>query len=233
MGNRVWIIFAMMGAVVRCRSVNNVHINLRRPATQLEQAARSAPDDFDAQWHAAEALADVAENGATKDKRIQAAKSGLTFARRGEELQPNRVEGYYWYAINVGLLADADRMYGLKAVAEIEAALQRAATIDEKYDFAGPLRVLGILHLRTPPPPASIGSPRKGLRLLQLAADLFPNYLENQLYLAEALRDNDRNAEACACVEKVLAAKPAPGHETELARWQASAERLLTCKPTK
>jgi tetratricopeptide (TPR) repeat protein len=67
--------------------------------------------------------------------------------------------------------------------------------------------VLGILHLRTPLPPASIGSSRKGLKLLQHATELFPDYPENYLYLAEALRDNGKMDEAKTALRKVLVFK--------------------------
>jgi tetratricopeptide (TPR) repeat protein len=196
-------------------------------ARRLEQAARTLRDDYDAQCEAAQALAFVAENGTNANARIEAAKSGIVLARHARELKPDGVEGHYWYAINVGLLADADRSYGLTAVGEMEPALKRAIELDERCDFAGPLRVLGILLLRTPGPPTSIGSPRRGLRLLQRAVELFPDYPENYLYLAEALRDNDRVAEAKEAIRKVLDAKPWPDREFESGQWKADAEKLF------
>ena len=200
-------------------------------AHRLEQAARTLRDDYDAQWEAAQALAFVAENAANANTRRDAAKSGIVLARHATELKPAGVEGHYWYAINVGLLADVDRAYGLDAVGEMETALKRAIELDERYDFAGPLRVLGILHLRTPAPPVSIGSPRKGLRLLQRAVELFPDYPENYLYLAEALRDNDRADEARVAIRKVLDANPWPDRQFESSQWRASTQKLLQTLP--
>ena len=198
-----------------------------RAATLLEKAARALRDDYDAQWQAAQALAFVAEYEPNTTLRRDAAKRGIVLARHGRELDSERVECQYWYAINVGLLADADRSYGLDAVSEMEAALKRAIEIDERYDFAGPVRVLGILHLRTPAPPASIGSPRKGLRLLQRATELFPDYPENYLYLAEALRDNDRVDQARDALAKVLDANSWPDRQFESAKWKADATKLV------
>lgn len=258
MGSRAWWLVLLCG----CATLGRVHVNpgaprlltleeagrQRREADRLqaeqprtlagmtevarlrEAVARSLPDDYDAQWQAAEALAFLAENGTT---RIESAKLGLALARDGRQLRPDRVECHYWYAINVGLLADADRSYGLNAVGEMETALRRAGELDERYDFAGPLRVLGILHLRTPAPPVSIGSARKALRLLQRAQQLFPDYPENDLYLAEALRDTDRVTEARGCLQRVLAAAPWPDRQFESAGWQAAATKLLATLPTK
>ena len=180
---------------------------------------QNLPDTYEAQWAAAKSFAETAENAVAPAKRIDAARNGIVCARRARELKPEGVEGHYYYALSVGLLADADRSYGLDAVGEMEASLKRAIELDEKFDYAGPLRVLGILHLRTPGPPASIGSPRKGLRLLQRAVEAFPDYPENYLYLAEALRDTGKTEEARAALEKVL--------PSDNAQWKAAAQKLL------
>ena len=201
-------------------------VRVTRTAQLLEQAAGTLRDDYDVQWQAAQALAFLAENDARTDFRREAAKRGIVFARHARELKPDAVEGHYWYAINVGLLADVDRSYGLNAVGEMETALKRAIELDEKYDLAGPLRVLGILHLRTPAPPASIGSPRKGLLLLQRAVELFPVYPENYLYLAEALRDTGRSEDAEQAIKKVLGAPLWPDRQFESSGWKAAAQKL-------
>ena len=195
-------------------------------ARMLERAARTLRDNYDAQWQAAEALAFLAENETRDGFRLEAARRGVVLARQARALKPDGVEGYYWYALNVGLLAKEDRSYGLSAVGEMETALKRAMELDERYDLAGPPRILGILHLRTPPPPTSIGSPRKALRLLQHAAELFPDYPENYLYLAEALRDNGRADEAREALRKVLEAKPWPDQQFESQQWKAEALKL-------
>jgi tetratricopeptide (TPR) repeat protein len=192
-------------------------------ARLLEQAARNLPDDYAAQWQAAQAFEFLAENETRPELRRESARHGIVLAHRARELKPDGVEGYYWYALTVGLLADVDRAYGLDAVGEMQAALKRAIELDERYDFAGPLRVLGILYLRTPQPPASIGSPRKGLQLLRRAVEFFPDYPENYLYLADALHDNGRVDEAKEALRKVLEAKPWPDQQFESEQWKAEA----------
>lgn len=200
-------------------------------AQLLEDSARTLRDDYDPQWQAAQALAFLAENDSDPAIRKESAQRGIVMARRARELKPDRVEGHYWYAINVGLLADVDRAYGLDAVAEMEKALKRVIELDERYDFAGSLRLLAILHLRSPAPPVSIGSPRKGLRLLQRAVELFPDYTENYLYLAEALRDTGKPDDARTALDKVLQAPPWPDRQFESAKWKQDAQKLLSELP--
>jgi tetratricopeptide (TPR) repeat protein len=201
-------------------------ISVTKASRDLEQAARTLRDDYDAQWQAAQALAFLAENETRAELRLEDARKGVVLARQARALKSDGVEGQYWYALTVGMLANEDRSYGLSAVAEMETALKRAMELDERYDLAGPPRVLGILLLRTPGPPASIGSPRKALRLLQHAVELFPDYPENYLYLAEALRDNGRADEAKEALRKVLEATPWPDRQFESEQWKAAALKL-------
>jgi tetratricopeptide (TPR) repeat protein len=91
--------------------------------------------------------------------------------------------------------------------------------------------VLGLLQLRAPGPPTSVGSPRKGLRNLQRAVELFPDYPENYLYLAEALRDNGRGDEARVALEKVLSAPPWRDRQFESTQWRAQARKLFQGLP--
>jgi tetratricopeptide (TPR) repeat protein len=201
-------------------------VSVTKAARMLEQAAHTLRDDYDSQWRAAQALAFVAENETRAELRLEAARRGVVLARQARALKADGVEGQYWYALTVGMLANEDRSYGLSAVGEMETALKRAMELDERYDLGGPPRVLGILHLRTPGPPASIGSPRKALRLLQHAVELFPDYPENYLYLAEALRDNGRADEAKEALRKVLEAKPWPDRQFESQQWKVVALKL-------
>ena len=216
MGNRRWLALALL--LAGCANIRDV----RGPGNVSVLA-----DTYEARWRAAENHASVAERAGTPAARAEAARNGIVCARRARELKTEGVEGNYYYAINVGWLADADRSYGLNAVSEMETALKRAVQLDEKFDYGGPLRVLGILHLRTPAPPVSIGSPRKGLRLLERAAELFPAYPENQLYLGEALRENGRVDEARLAWRKVVNAPAWPGRESESGQWREKAQEWL------
>jgi tetratricopeptide (TPR) repeat protein len=225
-------------ALCGCKSISSVRAPEVRTGNRgyilggPRVVAAAVTNDFDAEIRAAQAAAVIAENDSQPDKRREAAKRGIIAARHARELKPDRVEGHYWYAVNIGFLADVDRSYGLDAVAEMEPSLKRAGEIDERYDSAGPLRVLGVLLLRTPGPPVSIGSPRKGLRLLQRAVELLPEYPENYLYLGEALREAGRADEAKAAWQKVLTLPAPAGRTVETERWKRNAQDLLANSAT-
>jgi tetratricopeptide (TPR) repeat protein len=61
--------------------------------------------------------------------------------------------------------------------------------------------------------------------------ELFPDYPENYLYLAEALRDNGRAEEAKTALRKVLEAEPWPDQQFESGQWKAEAQKLLQTLP--
>ncbi|NQU11632.1 hypothetical protein HQ590_12635 [bacterium] len=195
-------------------------------AELLEQVGQALDTDYPAQWEAARAWMFVATYAPAAAARAAAARRAVVLARQARALDPDRVEGHYWYAIAVGLLADADRSYGLSAVGEMTAALDRAIELDERYDQAGPLRALGTLLLRAPGPPLSIGSPRRGLRLLEKAIDHFPEYPENYLYWAEALQVAGRDAEARQALGRLVALGPVADQQRESAEWRAAAAKL-------
>ncbi len=200
--------------LISCKSIHSI------------RTTGTIPLDFKGRIALAKMQAHDAEQGPAAS-RITAAKLGIAAANAARTDNPDRVEGHYWYAINVGLLADADRLYGVKAVEEMQTSLQRAIEIDEKYDEAGPLRVMGILLVRAPGPPVSSGSPRKGLRFLQRAVALAPDYPENQLYLAEALQATGKIDEARAALHKVIDAPALSGRQAESEAWRRAAQKLL------
>ncbi len=195
-------------------------------AQRLDRCARALPQDYQLQVRAATALAFVAANDSRPRLREQTAKRGVVLSRYAMELDPGRGAAYYWYALNVGLVADLDRAYGLDAVSEMETALRRAIELDAAYDHGGPLRLLAILHLRTPPPPVAIGSNRKALRLLQRAIAQEPEYPENYLYLAETQHAAGRFEEARETLQRVLDAAPVNGLEFESEQWRQAAQEL-------
>lgn len=205
------------------RTMNRV----TQAARLLEPAARSLPDRYDAQIKAATALAWLAEHAPDVAFRKQAAQHGIAIAQHARQLDAKRVEGHYWYALNVGLLADVDRDYGLSAVDEMVSTLKVAIDLDPAYDHAGSLRLLGLLHLRAPAPPISVGSKRKAQQLFQRAIEIHPQFPENYLYLAEAQRDLSRIDDARANLQKMLTLPVPAGYDEPASQWRARAKELL------
>ncbi|MEO5804814.1 MAG: hypothetical protein ABIR24_14920 [Verrucomicrobiota bacterium] len=139
-----------------------------------------------AQWKFGRACFDWAEFAEDNKQREEIANQGIEACRNAVARQPKLIEGHYYLAMNLGQLARTKSLGALKLVNEMEKEFQLAHSLDEKFDFAGPDRNLGLLYLQAPGWPTSIGSRSKARHHLERAAKLNPNYPENRLNLIEA-----------------------------------------------
>lgn len=132
-------------------------------------------------------------------------EKGYYFADLLRRKSPIQVEGHYWLALNLGRLCDfigAGR--ALLMVPEIVEHLEAALSLDQTYDQAGPLRVLGRIRLKAPNWPLSEGDPIRAVQLLRRAAEIAPENSTNHLYLAEALLEQGHRDEACLELKKTI-----------------------------
>jgi len=150
--------------------------------------------NVEAAWKFGRACFDWAEFSENAEQRESIAHYGIEASRHASQRQPKSVEGHYYLAMNLGQLAKTKMIGALKLVDEMETEFKTARGIDEKFDFAGPDRNLGLLYLEAPGWPASIGSRSKARQHLERALKLSPNFPENHLNLLEAyLKWGDKN----------------------------------------
>jgi len=138
------------------------------------------------------------------------AQTGIDACRHSLVRDPKSAPAHYYLAMNFGQLADAEApsIAAYKLVKEIEREFKTATEMDEKLDFAGPPRCLGLLYRDAPGWPISIGSKRKAREFLDRAAALAPDYPENQLNLAESHLRWHQLAEAEKALKKLDALWP-------------------------
>ena len=141
------------------------------------------------------------------------AQAGIAACRHLLARDPKSAAGHYYLAMDFGQLAEAEApsIAAYKLVQEIEREFKAAAELDERFDYAGPPRCLGLLYRDAPGWPVSIGSKRKAREWLEHAAALAPEYPENQLNLAESQLRWHQPVEAEEDIEKTgrhLARRP-------------------------
>jgi len=135
-------------------------------------------------WQFARACYDWADWATNKEERAEIAREGIAACHRAL-LFTNCAAAHYYMGLNMGQLAQAETLHGLKLVHEMEAEWQEAANLDPDFDSAGPERNLGLLYRDAPGWPLSIGSHHKALEFLQNATTQAPDDPENILNLAE------------------------------------------------
>ncbi len=168
-------------------------------AEKALQAARvrlkSESTNSEAAWQFGRACFDMAEFAENNKQREDYAAEGIDVCRQLSLRQPQLVASHYYFAMNLGQLARTKTLGALKLVSEMEFAFQRAHDLDERFDYAGPDRNLGLLYLEAPGWPTSIGNRSKARHHLQRAVLLSPSFPENRLNLIEAyLKFGDKTA---------------------------------------
>jgi tetratricopeptide (TPR) repeat protein len=149
--------------------------------------------DVTASWEFARACFDVGEFATNSDERAEIAEQGIATCRQLIGTDANLARAHYYLGMNLGQLARTRGLSALKLVGEMETEFKKARQLDEKMDHSGPNRNLGLLY-RDAPQIASIGSRSKAKTFLQKAAEVAPDFPENQLNLIESyLHWNDRN----------------------------------------
>ena len=189
---------------------------------QREFAAQ--PGEADAACHLGRASYDWAEFATNAEQRAAVAQAGIAACRQLLAREPKSAPGHYYLAMDYGELAQAEApsLAAYKLIREIEREFKAAADLDERLDFAGPPRCLGLLYRDAPGWPISIGSKHKAREFLEHAAALAPDFPENQLNLVESHVRWHQAAEAEKAWRKLAAIWPAARTNLAGVAWEQS-----------
>jgi len=174
-------------------------------------------EEYDVQWRVSRfayfAGFFVLDN-TRKDDKLEVFKVGSETGDRARKMQPQRVEGHYWYAISVGGLGITKGiMASLGSADSMRDSLDEAVRLDPGYHYGGPLRVRGRLYFKLPGGLLSFGDNKKALADLKKALELGPDSKLNAIYLAEVVEKLESESSALKILE---AAKKLPDVAGEL-----------------
>jgi hypothetical protein len=151
----------------------------------VERFARE-PTNVPVACEFARACFDRADFSTNDAQRAALAEQGIAASRRAMLLAPDTAAAHFYLGVNLGQLARTKLFTALGLLYDMEAAWKRTVELDEKYNYAGGHRCLGLLYLDAPGWPLSLGSRAKARRHLLKAAELEPGYPDNRLCLLEA-----------------------------------------------
>ena len=144
-------------------------------------------------WRHPRHKVDLAEFPTSQAERARLGEKGSAACRQLLARVPDSAEGHYYLAMNLGQIARTRGIGALKLVSEMEGEFKAALRVDEKIDYSGPNRSLGMLY-RDAPSFASIGSRVKARQYLQRAIEVAPDFPENRMVMAEScVKWSDRN----------------------------------------
>ena len=173
---------------------------VQKKIIQLIESQSPVPQNFEIAWKISR-LASFCGNfglGETlpNKERAQIFLYGFNSADIAKQLESNRVEGYYWYAVNLGSYGIAKGVVTvLKNAAKGRDSLLLAIQIDPKYQWAGAYRVLGRYYDELPEV-VSFGDKKKAEMYLKKAVELAPEFRLNKIYLGNLYNQEGKKKEA-------------------------------------
>ncbi|MCB9554789.1 MAG: tetratricopeptide repeat protein [Deltaproteobacteria bacterium] len=174
---------------------------ISRGLSAIHKALRLRGAKYACYWRLARGYFLLADQTTERQLKLTSARWGAAYARAAARLDQRRVQGHYYFALNMALIARATGDVGLvKTMAD---AAQRARQLDERYDETGPLIFLGKLYLSAPPWPVSIGNPEEAVKLLRRALSLNPRPL-TRVFLGQAYFESEDYQRAKRELERAL-----------------------------
>lgn len=122
-----------------------------------------------------------------KDTLLKVFEVGVQAGEIAKDLEPERVEGYYWYAVNLGKLSLLQSKFKALKNAKIgRDALLVAAKLDPTYHWAGPYRILGKYYQEVPST-ISFGDKKLAYEYYQKSLEVSGEYKLNMIYLSRLI----------------------------------------------
>ena len=203
------------------------HLASATKATEIWAARLAAnPADFDSAYKLAQARYWLGTNGLPETERKGALEGGIAAARAAIALRPNRAEGHFWLAANMGALAESFGLrQGIKYRGQIKDALLQTLKIDPAFLDGSADRALGRWYFKVPG--LFGGSNKKSEEHLRKSLTYNPDSIISHIFLAETLEDMGRKEDARKEAQAALDAPIDPNWAPEDRRFKEQAKRLI------
>jgi len=200
-------------------------VKARQAADIWDRQLRSNSADFNAAWKLARAKFWLGGHGSQSERKTFL-EAGIAAGRAAVAQQPNRPEGHFWIAANMGALAESFGLrQGLKYRGDIRDELLIVLKLDPAFQQGSADRALGRWFLKVPG--LFGGSKKQSEDHLRRSLTYNPNSISSRFFLAETLLEMDRKAEALAELRRVGELQPDPDWIPEDQEFKAKAQRLL------
>jgi tetratricopeptide (TPR) repeat protein len=189
-----------------------------------ERLARN-PNDFESAWKLARARYWLGGHTVEKDRKATL-EAGIEAGRAAVRIAPNKPEGHFWIAANMGALAESFGLrQGLKYRGEIKSELETVLRLDPGFLQGSADRALGRWYNEVPR--LFGGSNKESEAHLRKALTYNPQSTITLYFLAETLLDEGKKDEARATLQKVIDAPLDPEWAPEDRDFKAKARKLL------
>lgn len=199
--------------------------------TALDEAARTAPGDYEVLWRQAR-LAFWRADDPSLDNRTksQIGKLAWDLGERAIKANPDRVEGWHYaaagmgsYALGIGVFAALRQ--GIEG--KFKDRLSHAEKIDAGFESGAIQTAWGRFYYELPWPKYDA---RKSEHALLAALEKNPDNVRAHVYLADLYRKEGKHGPEHDQLEKAVANPPGRYDEPEERRWQGVAQQRLAQK---
>lgn len=190
-------------------------------------AARLARDakDFESAWKLARARYWLGGHADEKARKGYL-EAGIAAGRAAVAAGPNKPDGHFWIAANMGALAESFGLrQGLKYRGDIKDELETVLRLDPAYLQGSADRALGRWYYKVPG--MFGGSDKKSEEHLRKSLTYNPNSHSSLYFLAETLIELKRKPEAKAILQRLLDAPSDPDWAPEDREFKQKASVLI------
>jgi tetratricopeptide (TPR) repeat protein len=181
--------------------------------------------DFESAWKLARAMYWLGGHGDLEGRR-KALERGVAAGQAAAMAEPNRPEGHFWTAANMGALAESYGLrQGIKYRGAIRSELETVLRIDPGFQDGSADRALGRWYFKVPG--LFGGDKKKSEEHLRRSLTYDPDSSASHYFLAETLFELKRNAEAMDELKRVIAAPLNPQWEPEDREFKELAQKRL------
>ena len=166
------------------------------------EAVKRDPRDFEAVWKLARVSYWLGSHAPEKDRRGYLER-GMQAARAAIALEPQKPEGHFWLAANMGTLAESFGLRnGLRYRGPVKDELETVLKLDPAFMNGSADRVLGRWYFRVPR--LFGGSNKRAEEHLLASLKYDENSTISRFFLAEVLIDEDRKEQARTELQRVI-----------------------------
>ena len=203
----------------------------RQAADLWDARLKADPRDFESAWKLARAKYWIGPHE-EKEAGRKTLERGVAAGKQAAAISPDRPEGHFWTAANMGALAESYGLrQGLKYRGAIKDALERVLQIEPAFQQGSGYSALGRWYHMVPG--LFGGSEAKSEEYLRKALTYGPDSILTHFYLSETLFDRDKDAEAIDELRKTVAARVTPDFVPEDREFQEKAAAELAKRSLK
>jgi hypothetical protein len=197
----------------------------RQAADAWRSALTNDATNFEAAWKLARACYWLGGHAPMAERRAYL-ETGIDAGQMAAALEPERPEGHFWMAANMGTLAESFGLRaGLKYRTPIKEQLETVLRLDPGFQQGSADRALGRWYFKVPG--LFGGSRRRAEEHLRKSLEYKPDSTASHYFLAEVLAADDRDEEARAELQAVIDAPLDPEWTPEDQEFKEKARTML------